>query len=87
MPQNSIPVVGKEVPEAYERLIFDCILGDSTLFARFDESYNSWKLLTPVLNSWQNAPLTNDNFYQCGTWGPQAADQLLGRDGRSWKTL
>ncbi len=78
---------GKEVPEAYERLIYDCILGDNTLFARVDESLNSWKFLTPVLEHWAKNPLTADDFYPAGTWGPLGADYLLRNEQRTWKPL
>ena len=44
---------GQNPPEAYERLIWDCILGDSTLFARIDEVEQSWKILTPILKFWE----------------------------------
>lgn len=78
---------GKEVPEAYERLIYDCILGDNTLFARVDESLHSWEILTPVTQFWQATPLTNNDFYPAGSWGPLAADTLLTRENRKWKPL
>lgn len=77
---------GLAPPEAYERLLCDCMAGDSTLFARVDEVLASWKLLTPVLESWssQNSDFPN---YQAGTWGPVAADQLLNRSGRRWRLI
>lgn len=78
---------GKEVPEAYERLICDCILGDNTLFARVDESLNSWKFLTPILEHWAQTPLNEDEFYPSGTWGPPKADFLLRCEKRVWKPL
>jgi glucose-6-phosphate 1-dehydrogenase len=78
---------GKEVPEAYERLIHDSILGDSTLFARVDESINSWRILTPVLEHWSNQPLNPDEFYSAGTFGPKIADDLPKLEGRKWKPV
>lgn len=78
---------GLAPPEAYERLICDCMLGDNTLFARGDEVLASWKLMTPILERWQgNAPKDFPN-YQSGTWGPQAADEMLKRDGRAWRLI
>ncbi len=77
---------GQTPPEAYERLIWDCILGDSTLFARSDEVAQSWEILTPILNYWssqKNAPFPN---YAAGSWGPQEANLMLG-EGRSWRIL
>lgn len=72
-------------PEAYERLICDSILGDTTLFAREDEVISSWKLLTHILEAWAKTPITN--FYAAGTWGPEASDQMIGKDGRKWRLM
>jgi glucose-6-phosphate 1-dehydrogenase len=78
---------GMSPPEAYERLIQDCILGDNTLFAREDEVFNSWHLLTPLLEYWAaNKPGDFPN-YQSGTWGPKAADEMMARDGRKWRLI
>ncbi len=78
---------GVEPPEAYERLIIDCILGDSTLFARIDEVLASWKLLTPVLQRWQEVRPHDFPNYPAGTWGPQAAEQLMQKSARHWRFL
>ena len=78
---------GKEVPEAYERLIHDAILGDSTLFARVDESIASWRLFTPLLQRWAQEPLKPEEFYRSGTFGTKAAAELLHRDQRKWKPV
>ncbi len=75
---------GAEPPEAYERLLLETMLGDSTLFARRDEVETAWEWLDPLLQSWaanENSP----HFYPAGTWGPDAADQLIERDGRKWR--
>jgi glucose-6-phosphate 1-dehydrogenase len=75
---------GAEPPEAYERLLLETMLGDSTLFARRDEVETAWAWLDPLLNAW--ASDTRDpEFYQAGTWGPEAADRLIERDGRKWR--
>ncbi len=77
---------GMTPPDAYERLICDCILGDSTLFARNDEVLSSWKLLTPISDRWAEAKPKDFPNYQAGTWGPQAADEMLSRaKWRSWQ--
>ncbi len=76
---------GTAPPEAYERLICDCIIGDSTLFAREDEVFNSWKLLTPLLDNWAKNPPKDFPNYPAGSWGPKAADQLIEADGRKWR--
>ncbi len=78
---------GMAPPEAYERLILDCILGDSTLFAREDEVFNSWKLLTPVLQKWSNSSCGIFPNYQAGSWGPQEANEMIARDQRKWRLL
>lgn len=78
---------GKTPPEAYERLICDCILGDTTLFARQDEVMNSWKLLTPILEYWAQKKKSDFPNYPGGSWGPESADQLIKRDNRTWRLL
>ncbi len=78
---------GQSPPEAYERLILDAILGDSTLFAREDEVFSSWEFFTPVLEVWHNQKAANFPNYSSGTWGPKEADALLKRDGRAWRLL
>jgi glucose-6-phosphate 1-dehydrogenase len=74
-------------PEAYERLIYDCILGDSTLFARSDEVLMSWKWLTPILEEWKLSTVKEIPCYPAGSWGPQEAFNLLQADGRKWRVL
>lgn len=78
---------GQSPPEAYERLIWDCILGDSTLFARADEVEQSWEKLTPVLNYWAAHPTADFPNYPSGTWGPKQADEMIQKDNRSWRIL
>lgn len=78
---------GLTPPEAYERLILDCILGDNTLFARADEVFSSWQLVTPVLETWNSLKGDELSSYQSGTWGPKKADDLLKADGRKWRLL
>ncbi len=78
---------GMSPPEAYERLILDCILGDNTLFARQDEVFNSWKFLTPILEHWAKTPAATFPNYASGTWGPEAAEEMLARDHRKWRLI
>ena len=78
---------GATSPEAYERLILDAILGDSTLFAREDEVFESWKFFDPVLNFWAKNPEPHFPNYEAGMDGPVASDDLLRKDGRSWRRL
>jgi glucose-6-phosphate 1-dehydrogenase len=72
------------LPEAYERLILDCLLGDATLFTRADEIEEQWAIVDAMIASWQRDRPAFPN-YAAGTWGPVAADELLHRDGRSWR--
>jgi len=71
-------------PEAYERLILDVLLGDPPLFPRHEEVELSWRILDPVEQYWvaQGGPLEQ---YSPGSWGPASADELLARDGRTWR--
>lgn len=78
---------GAKPPEAYERLICDCMAGDSTLFARADEALASWHQFTPLLNYWEKEKHTDFPNYASGTWGPKAAEMLMARDGRQWRLI
>ncbi|MFI2369494.1 glucose-6-phosphate dehydrogenase [Streptomyces sp. NPDC018833] len=70
-------------PEAYERLILDVLLGDSNLFPRVEEVELSWRILDPIEQFWDiNGKPAQ---YPAGTWGPTEADEMLARDGRSWR--
>jgi glucose-6-phosphate 1-dehydrogenase len=73
-------------PAAYETLIREIILGDSTLFMRADQVEAAWRLLQPVLDAWEQNPATDFPNYQAGSWGPEAAEALIARDGRHWMT-
>ncbi|OQA82092.1 MAG: Glucose-6-phosphate 1-dehydrogenase [Lentisphaerae bacterium ADurb.Bin242] len=77
----SILDTGESMPEAYERLLLDCMLGDQTLFIRSDTVRLAWSLLSPVLEARERMPL---RFYPAGSAGPEEADRLLRSDGRSW---
>jgi glucose-6-phosphate 1-dehydrogenase len=74
-----------ESPDAYERLLLDCMLGDSTLFTRRDEVEAEWTFITAVLDGWSRAPAPAFPNYQAGTWGPAEADTLIESDGRRWR--
>jgi glucose-6-phosphate 1-dehydrogenase len=77
---------GSYSPEAYERLLLDAILGESTLFIRRDEVEGAWRIIDSVEDAWaQNKPALTT--YAPGTWGPQEATDLLARDGRHWDIL
>jgi glucose-6-phosphate 1-dehydrogenase len=72
-----------DAPDAYERLLLDCMLGDPTLFTRADEVEVAWTLVDGIEAGWRHGqpPLET---YPSGTWGPLGADRLLARDGRTW---
>ena len=72
------------LPEAYERLILDAMLGDATLFTRADEIEEQWALVDAIVAAWQRDRPAFPN-YAAGTWGPPSSDELLHRDGRSWR--
>jgi glucose-6-phosphate 1-dehydrogenase len=72
------------LPDAYERLILDAMLGDATLFTRSDEIEEQWALVDAIVAAWARDRPSFPN-YAAGTWGPGAADELLHRDGRSWR--
>ncbi len=77
-------VFDAEPPEAYERLILDAILGDSTLFIRQDEVEASWEFVDGIIRTWQEQPELPIHPYAAGSWGPEAADELLRADERQW---
>jgi glucose-6-phosphate 1-dehydrogenase len=72
------------IPEAYERLILDVMLGEATLFTRADETEEQWLLVDAIVAQWQRDKSSFPN-YEAGTWGPVNGDELLHRDGRSWR--
>ena len=79
---------GARLAEAYERLILDCILGDSTLYARRDMTERGWEIVTPVLDFWGERPPGGEfPNYEAGSWGPKASDDMLAREGRRWRKL
>ena len=71
---------------AYSRLLLDCIKGDLTLFVRQDGIEAMWKIVDPVLRFHENTEKSKIHFYNAGTWGPEASEKLLSKDGRSWIT-
>jgi glucose-6-phosphate 1-dehydrogenase len=77
---------GSKPPEAYERLLMDCMLGDSTLYARRDMVERGWEIVMPILNAWKE-PAKKFPNYEAGSWGPKEAFDLIERDGRKWRRL
>jgi len=78
---------GGEPPEAYERLLLDAALGDSTLFTRSDEVESAWAFLSPILGACAEQPVKELPRYAAGTWGPEEADALIAADGRRWTLM
>ena len=78
---------GEAPPDAYERLLLDAMLGDSTLFTRNDENEIAWTIITPILEAWKKSGVKKLPQYAIGTWGPKEAEGLIRRDGRKWRRL
>jgi glucose-6-phosphate 1-dehydrogenase len=81
---------GGQVPDAYETLLLDALLGDATLYARHDFVEASWALITPIHERWDATRQDHASTlttYEAGDWGPAEADALIQHDGRRWRTL
>ena len=80
---------GFEPPEAYERLLLDCLLGDGTLFTRGDEVEASWSWVSRIHQHWaardRRRARPPSPAYAAGSWGPEEADRMLAADGRAWR--
>ena len=78
--------IGEQSPATgYETLLHDCMVGDMTLFHREDSVDASWRIVNPILDLWNALPPRDFPDYEAGSWGPEAADKLLARDGRVWE--
>lgn len=73
------------VPSAYERLLHDVMLGDSTLFSRDDEVETAWKFLQPIQRAWASDPSIKVFGYPAGTWGPEHANDLIEGEALTWR--
>ena len=76
---------GSEPPEAYERLLLDCIQGDQTLFTRTDEVIEQWRFVTDILKAWEENPVKSLPQYPAGSWGPLQADEFIEEEHRRWR--
>ncbi|MFT3752329.1 MAG: glucose-6-phosphate dehydrogenase [Paludibacter sp.] len=74
-----------KISEAYERLLLDCMIGDSTLYARADAVKASWKFVDPILEAWKSNREIPLYFYECNTWGPKEANALFGNPELKWR--
>ena len=75
---------GERSPTAYETLLVDAMAGDATLYTRQDMVDASWQIVEPILDTWQNSRFEFPN-YAAGTWGPKASDEMLARQGHTWR--
>ena len=76
----------KPIPDAYETLLADVLVGDATLFMRTDQVEAAWRFLGPILQYWQDNPPDDFPNYAAGTWGPEAGEELMTKDNRHWLT-
>jgi glucose-6-phosphate 1-dehydrogenase len=75
----------KKIPEAYERLLLDCMLNDSTLYARGDAAETTWEFINPILDAWKEDASIPLYGYPSGTWGPDVADSLIEEKWLKWR--
>jgi glucose-6-phosphate 1-dehydrogenase len=76
-----------EAYTGYEVLLYDCMIGDATLFQRADMVEAGWRVVDPILDVWKVLPPRKFPNYAAGTWGPKEADELLQRDEREWRKI
>ena len=81
---NYVDHFGEQMATGYERLLFDCMTGDATLFQRADMVEAGWAVVTPIVNAWERSR-TEIPKYASGSWGPKCGDDLLEQDGRYWR--
>ena len=75
----------KHLPTAYERLLYDCMLGDSTLYSRGDAVEAAWKFISPIHEAWESEKNMKIYGYPAGTWGPENADDLIENADMTWR--
>jgi glucose-6-phosphate 1-dehydrogenase len=73
------------LPSAYERLLYDAMTGDSTLYARADAVEAAWKFVAPIQEVWNSNPAQKIYGYPAGTWGPENADDLIADKEMTWR--
>jgi glucose-6-phosphate 1-dehydrogenase len=84
---NYLEHFGEQVATGYERLLYDCMIGDATLFQRADMIETAWAVVTPVIDVWNAVPARDFPDYPAGSWGPKDSDELLTSEGRAWKNI
>ena len=73
------------IPSAYQRLLHDCMIGDSTLFARADAVEACWSFVQPIIDFWKTNKKSKVYGYPAGTWGPEHSDSLIDEPGITWR--
>ncbi len=84
---NYVDYFGSVPSTGYETLLYDCMIGDATLFQRADMVEAGWRVIDPILDVWGSQTGSTLPNYAAGTWGPKEADELLTRDGREWRLI
>ncbi len=75
---------GKELPDAYQRLLLDALIGDPGLFARSDEVEQAWRIIDPIISAWKSPAAPTLNSYEPGMWGPEQCTEWMQAQGRNW---
>ncbi len=75
---------GKELPDAYQRLLLDALIGDPGLFARSDEVEQAWRIIDPIIAAWKSPAAPTLNPYEIGMWGPEECTEWMHSQGRNW---
>jgi glucose-6-phosphate 1-dehydrogenase len=78
---------GASASTGYERLLYDCMMGDATLFQRTDMVESGWSVVQPIIDVWRALPPRSFPNYAAGTWGPKDMEELIERDGRQWRKI
>lgn len=76
---------GSQPPDAYQRLLLDCLAGDATLFTRSDEVREAWNYTSNIIDAWNAEKMQNLPLYEAGSWGPSDANDFIKKDGRVWR--
>ena len=71
----------------YEVLLYNCMIGDATLFSRTDLVETAWRIAQPMLDAWAEEPMGDDSSYPAGSWGPHSSYDLIKRSGRRWMEI
>jgi glucose-6-phosphate 1-dehydrogenase len=74
----------KSQTDAYQRLLLDALQGDASLFARSDEVETAWEIVDPILGAWRSPAAPRMHSYPVGGWGPEASNEWIGKDDRTW---